>query len=108
MMHVVLVAGLSLGAAPPAKPSGRIAALIEHLGDDSFDRRQAASRALEAIGKPAVRALQKAAAANADPEVRFRAERVIAAIATRFPAWCKRPRRNTARRPRRYFPTCGR
>src|SRR5262249_48350896 len=44
---------LLLGVAPPATVSAsRIAALIEQLGDDSFDRREAASKALADVGVP--------------------------------------------------------
>jgi WD40 repeat protein len=76
---------LLLGAAPPATVSpSRIAALIEQLGDDSFDKREVATKALADIGVPAVRFL-KAAATSKDLEIRWRAERVIQAIAARVP-----------------------
>jgi WD40 repeat protein len=77
---------LLLGGAHPATESAsRIAALIEQLGDDSFDKREAASKALDDIGVPAVRFLWKAAATSKDPEIRWRAERVIQTIAARVP-----------------------
>ncbi len=80
--------GLSLvllGAAPPAGVSAaRIAALIEQLGDDSFDKREAAGEALADIGVPAVRFLRKAAAGK-DLEIRSRAGRVLQMIAARVP-----------------------
>jgi WD40 repeat protein len=63
----------------------RIAALIEQLGDDEFKKREAASKELEEIGRPAVRPLRKAAATSTDPEIRRRAGRVILAIAARVP-----------------------
>jgi WD40 repeat protein len=77
---------LLLGAAPPATvTASRIAALIEQLGDDSFDRREAASRALADIGAPAVRHLRKAAVTSKDLEIRSRAGHVIQTIAARVP-----------------------
>src|SRR5262249_41288443 len=86
---VLATLGLSmllLGAAPPETVSAaRITALIEQLGDDSFDKREAASKALADIGVPAVRFLWKAAAASKDPEIRWRAERVLDTIAARVP-----------------------
>jgi WD40 repeat protein len=75
---------LAPGAAPP-HATGRIASLVEQLGHDEFTRREAASQALEAIGKPAVRALRKAAACHADLEVRWRANRALQALAVRLP-----------------------
>jgi WD40 repeat protein len=65
---------------PGEKEADRIAGLIRQLGDDQFARREAASRALEAVGEPALEALRKAAASSADPEVRQRASRVFRAI----------------------------
>jgi hypothetical protein len=83
---LAVAAVLALGAAPGKKAGpDDIARLIAQLGDDSFDRREAASKALEAIGKPAVRPLLKAAASSSDLEIRCRAERVIGAIAARIP-----------------------
>src|SRR5262245_61390835 len=58
----------------------RVASLIKQLGDPKFARREAAFKELVAIGEPALDALRKATASN-DPEVRTRAERVIASIA---------------------------
>ena len=91
-MFVLLVAGLSLscGVAPPAQPpeqarlSRRITALIAQLGDNSFARREAASKALVAIGPPAFAALRKAARSSADLEVRKRAQRALRAIVARL------------------------
>ena len=58
----------------------RIARLIKQLGDDSFTKREAASKELEGIGAPAVAALRKAAASSDDPEIRWRAKRIEEAI----------------------------
>jgi WD40 repeat protein len=92
-MFSLILAGMSLpfGAAPPAEPFGptplqrKIAGLIKQLGDDSFDKREAASKTLESIGKPAVRALRKAAGASTDLEIRWRAACILVALAARFP-----------------------
>jgi WD40 repeat protein len=79
-------AGLALGAAPPQPPRpNRFDRLIAQLGDDSFAKREAACKALEAIGKPAVRPLLKAAASSRDFEIRWRAHRVIQALGKRLP-----------------------
>jgi hypothetical protein len=54
--------------------------LIQQLGSPQFAERQAASKGLEAIGEPAVEALQKAVASSPDAEVRRRAETLLATI----------------------------
>jgi hypothetical protein len=56
--------------------------LIRQLGDDEFARREAASKRLKAIGKPALKAL-KVAAANPDPEIAARAQGIIRRIEIR-------------------------
>jgi regulation of enolase protein 1 (concanavalin A-like superfamily) len=69
---------------PPVKKEAAdektIRALIADLGDDAFDKRQAAEKRLAAMGEAALAPLEKAAKENADAEVRDRAERVIRAI----------------------------
>src|SRR5262245_39828550 len=62
----------------------RIARLVKQLGDDAFAKREAASRELNAIGKPALPALRKAAASSDDPEIRRRAEKIVADVAARL------------------------
>ncbi len=47
--------------------------LIKQLGDDAFDKREAADKALEAIGEAALELLQKAAVDGPDAEIRQRA-----------------------------------
>lgn len=85
-LAIFCLALMLLGAAPLTPTSAaRIAALIEQLGDDSFDKREEASKTLVNIGVPAVRFLRKAASTNEDPEIRLRAERVIQTIAGRVP-----------------------
>jgi WD40 repeat protein len=57
-----------------------IRALIVQLGDDSYAKREAASKALAAIGEPALELLGKAAKNDSDFETRTRAEDLIRAI----------------------------
>jgi hypothetical protein len=68
------------GVACGMQGAERAAALIKDLGDRRFATREAASKALKAIGGPAVRPLQKAAASG-DLETQRRAEQIIQAIA---------------------------
>jgi len=64
--------------------NAKIDRLIEQLGDDHFAMREAASRKLDALGKPALPALRKAAASSADLEIRRRATQVVRAINARL------------------------
>lgn len=59
----------------------RIDRLIDQLGSESFAEREAAARALQEVGEPALAALQKAAKGSPDAEVRRRS-RVLAARLT--------------------------
>jgi uncharacterized protein (TIGR03067 family) len=63
-------------AALPPPSAVEIAHLIEQLGSRSFQEREAASKQLEAMGVPAMGALQKAVNNAKDVEVRRRAEAV--------------------------------
>jgi WD40 repeat protein len=54
--------------------------LIKQLGDDSYDKREAADKRLAAIGEPAVALLVKALRETTDPEVRQRAKELIRVI----------------------------
>ena len=54
--------------------------LIKQLGDDSFDKREAADKRLAEIGEPALKFLQTAAAESTDIEVRQRAANLLQAI----------------------------
>jgi RNA polymerase sigma factor (sigma-70 family) len=73
-------------AAPPVAraevaPDGKdIERLIKQLGSDEFEEREAATRALKEVGKPALKALGVAATENADAEIRIRAAALIVAI----------------------------
>jgi hypothetical protein len=79
---VGLLAGVLLAAdpAPPPAGAGRVAELIARLGDPDFARREAAEQELNAIGEPALAALQ-AAGRSANPEVARRAHDVAARVA---------------------------
>jgi len=55
----------------------RVAQLITELGDEDFATREAADRALAALGERAERGLSQAAAASPVPEVRTRANRLL-------------------------------
>jgi uncharacterized protein (TIGR03067 family) len=65
------------------KDAETISRLIKQLGDDDFEKREAASRELDSIGEPAVSALRKAVASSPDVEIRRRAETIIGGIAAR-------------------------
>jgi len=63
----------------PAAASGEIEKLIKDLGDDRWSVRDAATRRLREIGKPAVHALQQAVM-SPDLEVKFRAKSLLNSI----------------------------
>src|SRR5262249_12509604 len=63
-----------------AATAQEIARLIEKLGSRKFREREEAARALEALGEQALDRLRQAAAKSDDPEVRFRAERLLARL----------------------------
>src|SRR5436309_12997666 len=56
-----------------------IARLVRQLGDDEFQQREAATTRLKEIGEPALDAVTKATTSS-DPEVRRRAEQIVAVI----------------------------
>jgi WD40 repeat protein len=58
--------------------------LIQQLGSPKFAEREAATKALEAIGEPAIDALRRAAATSEDAEVRRRARQLIKVIEDRI------------------------
>jgi WD40 repeat protein len=72
-----------LAAASPRKaPSAeQLARLVAELNDDSFEVRQRAEAELAKAGRGAEAVLRQAAAKPASPEVRRRAERLLAAMA---------------------------
>ncbi len=80
---LVFALGLVLLLPPGAYPADvdrEIQPLIARLGSPQFRERQAAGRALDRIGAAALDALDRAAAASPDPEVRRRARALIAQI----------------------------
>jgi RNA polymerase sigma factor (sigma-70 family) len=77
--------GSGPGTAPEASgESTRIAQLIGQLGSSKFREREAASKALEGIGEPALDALRRAAASPPDLESLRRAEQLIERIERRW------------------------
>jgi hypothetical protein len=85
-----LVIALALGGAlasgaDPSPPPGteKIDKLIGQLGSAMFMEREAATKALEALGAPALEALKKAAAGS-EPEARRRAVELIVRIERRL------------------------
>jgi hypothetical protein len=79
-MILAIQAGTSRG--DPGKETGteKVVRLIKQLGDDEFDKREAASKELKAVGVPALEALQKAEESSDDIEIRQRAKQLIRAI----------------------------
>jgi uncharacterized protein (TIGR03067 family) len=79
--------GGCVAAAPPARvDTKRIAALVRQLGDEEFDRREEATRALNDVGEPALPALRLAVAKSDNLEIRRRARRLTEVIAGRLAA----------------------
>src|SRR5262245_34658276 len=89
MCACALAVSLAVSLAPPpqaidptrkrALAAAEIAALVRQLGDDRFEKREAASRALAEAGEPALSAVRKASSSD-DPEVRRRATRVLVVL----------------------------
>jgi WD40 repeat protein len=71
----------TFAAAPPN--TSEIPRLIQQLGSDKFDEREAASKALAALGEPAWGPLRKASVASEDLEIRRRARDLTRLIARR-------------------------
>lgn len=83
-----LLAGLSLllAPAPAAEPDqATIRKLVEQLGSDTFAEREQASKALDAIGAPALQALREATKSR-DAEVRKRAADLAGKLEKRLAA----------------------
>jgi WD40 repeat protein len=60
--------------------SEEILRLVRQLGDENFAKRTQARKQLEAIGEPAIGALQKAAESAGDPEIRTAAKAIVEAF----------------------------
>jgi uncharacterized protein (TIGR03067 family) len=79
---LLVVAGVQPGGPAGESEPDRVVRLIKQLGDTKFAKREEASKALDAIGEPALDALRKALS-DSDPEVRRRAGRILAAVTRR-------------------------
>ena len=64
----------------PAELQAKIESLIKELGDEDFDKREAATAGLKEIGAPALDAIRKAAKSDND-EVKNRADGIISGLA---------------------------
>jgi formylglycine-generating enzyme required for sulfatase activity len=65
---------------PTLRAAAELPELIEQLGDEAFARREAASKAIEKIGEPALPAMRRAAMTGDDMEVRGRAQQLVRVI----------------------------
>lgn len=83
ILAITSVASIFGGAPGDETLAARIQRLIKQMGDENFTKRESASRELEAIGAPAIDALQKAATSNGDAEIRGRARRILDCFAAR-------------------------
>jgi hypothetical protein len=90
LVVAALAFGLGLGVvaalpapAAPAPDTAPVAKLIEQLGSSDFEERDRATKALDAVGEPALDALRKAAESHPEAEVRMRAGLLVKAIETR-------------------------
>lgn len=88
ILMLAVAVGLEPGtsfASTPSTPvdAAQIAQLISQLGSAKFHERESATRALEAIGGPALEALQRAARSD-DPEVGRRAQILAQAVRKRI------------------------
>ncbi len=68
---------------PADDPARRVGRLIADLDDDRFAVREAATAELKRIGTPAVAALQEAVKTTGSPEVKYRAEAILRALAAK-------------------------
>ena len=71
------------GSAPPPPPldekEAQAAKLVDRLGDDSFEKREAAQAELVKLGKPAVKAVE-AGTRHKDPEISTRCAGILEAL----------------------------
>jgi formylglycine-generating enzyme required for sulfatase activity len=81
MRSILLLAAILFSAfadlSAEAPEAARIKALIEQLGEDDFEKRESAMRALKDLGDRAIPALTEAMARSRDLEVRARAWRAL-------------------------------
>lgn len=83
LLVVALTAGRAHGVdeipAPDAKSAAEISALITQLGEESFERREAAAEKLLTYGLPALKQVEEGAK-HPDPEIRYRCSVVRGAL----------------------------
>src|SRR5262249_54825812 len=84
LLLVAALAALTTAAAPkvdskPTADAKKIEALIKELGNDTFDEREKAHKALDAIGEPALEALRKARSSD-DTETKKQAAQLVQRI----------------------------
>jgi hypothetical protein len=89
-LALVAPAGMPQGASGGEGEADRVAGLIRQLGHDDFAKRETASRALEAIGAPALDGLRQAADSSDDAEVRSRTARILEDVEGRLPVFFNR------------------
>lgn len=80
---LLLTLGIGQAAAPPPPAENHLKKLVSQLGSGQFNERQNASALLEKLGAAAVPSLREAGG-NPDPEVRGRAEALLARIERRL------------------------
>src|SRR5262249_43195344 len=76
LLFCLLSAALLAATPAPARDApaaGEVEKLIDQLGSDDADKRQAATKKLEEIGDPALELLPKAVKSHPDVDVRLRA-----------------------------------
>jgi HEAT repeat protein len=81
LLPVVLALALSQAsaAAPPSPEPADIERLVKQLGSERFEEREAADKALEKTGEPALEAL-RGAVRSPDAEIRHRAARSVETV----------------------------
>jgi hypothetical protein len=82
-MFLILISMLTPDLCLLAPNGARIDQLITQLGSEFYAEREAATKALNRAGAPALEPLQRACEASEDAEIRRRAERLIKAIEPR-------------------------
>src|SRR5258707_225683 len=83
-MNALLLASALAIITAAAPASAEIDRLIKQLSSPSFAERKAATQALDAIGEPALAALEKAMASSDDAAIRESAERLRTSIRARL------------------------
>ncbi|MFP4057107.1 MAG: hypothetical protein ACLF0G_09590 [Candidatus Brocadiia bacterium] len=80
LVGCLLLLGPAAAAGEKPVPLDRVVeGLVRDLGAESYQAREQATEALRRIGRPAQKALEKAAESD-DPEVRYRARKVLADV----------------------------